>query len=70
MNPLRRTFSKIFPKLLQKQVSRQIQDFENVLNMYDKGELEEAYKTLCDFMNNPPQWSNVIEVYTLSNIEI
>ncbi|MCP4608541.1 MAG: tetratricopeptide repeat protein [Planctomycetes bacterium] len=65
MVPLRRIFSKLFPKLSQKQVLRQIQDFENVLNMYDMGEFEEAYKTLCDFMKSQPQWSNVIEVYTL-----
>jgi tetratricopeptide (TPR) repeat protein len=62
-NYLRRIFSKLHPKLLQKQVLLQIQDFEKVLEMYDKGEFEEAYKTLCDVMSNQSQWSNVGCIY-------
>lgn len=59
MTPLRRIFSKLCPKLRQKQT------FRDVLSMYDKGAFEDAYTALCDVMNNQPQLSKDGGVYTL-----
>lgn len=59
MIPLRGIFTKLLPKLLQ------IHDFGDVLTMYDKGNLSEAYTILCKVMENETQWSKDGDVYTL-----
>jgi tetratricopeptide (TPR) repeat protein len=51
MTPLRRIFSKLCPKLRQKQTLRE------VLSMYDKGDFEKAHAALCKILDNQPQWS-------------
>lgn len=57
--PLKRIISLFCPKL------RQSQAFGDVLAMYEKGNIRDAYATLCNVMENQPQWSKDGDVYTL-----
>lgn len=63
--PMKRIFSKLFPKLSQQKETFNEDVLYDVLEMCEKGEFEKAYNTLCNVMNKQNKWSNVGEVYTI-----
>ena len=59
MIPIRRIFSKLFPKLLQ------TNGFKHVWAKYNKGHFGEAYALFRDVIENQPRYSKIGDIYIL-----